>query len=637
MRPCLPVFFAHCLTPLIVLACMIIGIGSMMAGGKVGPFNSLDPNTLNLTDDPVMFLQLTDVHFHHLYTERLQHLNKLFKNVINNLRPDVLVISGDVADGNNHNSAISFHKQYEGNWRVIIETIIDSKILESDAMFIPVPGNHDMYGVYADTNESNRFRRQFFSDSTEFDFQTYHVNEGNHPINVVCFSPITPPMISAPLGLMPYVKSKLLDKIENAYKPGETNILINHFPLPLLWSGKNKNKKNIKNISYMYDVMLTGHTHPRNPEITKKESLLHVVSSPGFMTSNVTIISIDNGFSSFHKVDSSNNRQAIITYPINTNSITSRVVFSKSDIDVRVVLYGNNSDPLQLKIDDQEPITMNLIKILKENVSLFSINVSLSKGKHTMEVIGANYANEYFVGDEYEEKSKSSIMGFMNVNLLIGLVVFLCIYTIIRIIPIWKLPTLEDKLNEFQSVLSGEKDKGSMSVLMQLCLGILDYFTRYRHLSLFGYILMVIMTLWVYVLPLFISGMDQKYGVVFAYGSVVDGDITYFATVFIIWVFYYIFYLMPLGSFLSLYYETKKSIWEMVIFCIPIIFIIFVWFVFSYVTGEAKSIFGSTFTWIALLGVILTIFDMVLTQKNQSRKTSSSPDEDPNTDDKPMP
>lgn len=629
MRPCLPVFFAHCLVPLIVLVCVIIGLLASMAAAAVGPFNSLDKSKLDQSEDPIMFLQLTDVHFHHLYTDRVAFLKQLFINVSNHLRPDILILSGDVADGNNHNTAISMHMQYEGNWDIINKTFHETKILETDAKFIVVPGNHDMYGVGEDTMQSNKFRRQFFNESTIFDFQTYQIREGAHPINLVCFSPLTPPMIGAPMGLMPYVKKDLLNRIDDAYKPGQTNILINHFPLDLLWSGRNKNSKNIRKVSEQYDVMLTGHTHPPNPEISKKGDLLHIVSSPGFRTSNVTIISVDNGNPAFHKVDAAHEKQAIITYPINTDSIHSDVVFSANEFDVKVVLYSNSTDPLTLKIDDVD-YTMNLYKVLKENVSLYKVHVNLTNGNHHMVVVDANYENDYFIGTTYTESKKRSgrLFSTFNVRTMLGLAIFCSLYTIIRIIPFWLIGDAKEKLDNFQKILSGETESKEIPIYMQLVLGMFDYFTRYRHLSLFSYILMVVLTLWIFVLPLFISGMDTKYAAVFIYGSVVNGDITYFATIFMVWLLYSIFFLMPIGSFVSLYYETKKAIWEMVILCIPILFIVCVWFVFAYVAGEAKSIFGSTFTWVAIIGIILIILDIYFDRKKECSKTSAANEEE---------
>lgn len=273
--------------------------------------------------------------------------------VIQNYNPNILLFSGDMADGSNSSNMLSYHMQYQQNWDEVNKSLIEAKVFELNATKIFLAGNHDMFGISKDDMESNKFRKMFYNESTDWEFQKYQLQAGKKLLNIVCFNPVRPPSGSSPLGIFPYVRRKLLNKLEANYDENAYNIIVNHFPRRFLWSSKSATGKSIKDITNMYDVMLTGHRHPRYNVITTIDGLLHVISPAlAWGGRNFNILTIDNGHFIAHTIINSSDNQALITYPVPKDQITPKTIFSVNEFDVKVLFYGNDYSNLSLMIDD---------------------------------------------------------------------------------------------------------------------------------------------------------------------------------------------------------------------------------------------------------------------------------------------
>lgn len=637
------VFFSHCFVPLTVLAFVLLGILSTYFAIKIPSFPSLPKKSLIFSDDPFYITQLSDLHYTHLDEKTYARLTKFLVDVIKNYNPMLFLVTGDISDGTNTHSMFSYHMQYEGNWDAINRSFNEAKVFERDMDRVFIAGNHDMFAVAKDDMKSNKFRAMFYNESIDFEFQQYRF--ANNKINMVCFNPLVPPFPSAPFGVFPYVNKKLLNKLENAVDKNALNILVNHFPRRFMFSLTSKHGRRIRQVASLYDVMLTGHRHPQKTFITTHDGLLHVTAPAGKAGNWFTLTTIDNGFVSSHHINSAQTNQAVITYPIPADQLTPKVVFEQNNLPIRVLFFGNKTDKLQLKIDgkiEQKPLVLQ--KVIKENVSLLSCDVTLRPGEHNIEVVNGNYNNTYFIGECTETKYSmevlfkiyriSSLMFTVSMTtdpyLLIGLCIFMCFYTFVRVLPIWKINFVKEKLDKFSKFMRNETD--NMRLLEQLLCGVLDYFTKYKNLPMMSYIVMIVLTVWVYFIPFILSGMDQKHGIVFMFGMATGTDVKFMGFTFLVWIVYDVFYVLGLGTFASYFYEEKRCIWELVLAAIPVVVLVIAWPFAAYITGLTKAILGSPFTWIGLCGIVFIIVDMIGFKRKPNEPTNDYTDFSGKTD-----
>ena len=612
-----------------------------MFSGSSGPFYSLT-DELNEDSTPSYIAQITDVHYHDLYPERTKHNTEIIKSILDYFDPHVLTITGDIADSSDSKNMVKFHKYFQKNWDEWNKSYYDSglhKKKEDGTVFIPVAGNHDQMAIPDDTPENNPFRRYFLNDEDDFIIQTYEVaNDGQKDFNLVAFNPVFPPASSGPLSMMPFVTEETLKKLEQTIKEDHINILLCHFPRGLLWSNKDASGKKIRELTKRFDLMLTGHTHPMSLEVTRNDGLLHVVGAVEKETDNFTLVTFDNNMPSIHNIKADTQKQLIVTYPISSDSITSKCIFNKNSFDVRVLYFsGSDKADIKLSIDGvQKTDKMTYVSDVKEGATFYKYPVSdLSDGYHDIfvEAEGAvGYHMQFFVGSTYPKHSDGFSMNQLTMApFTLGIAVFCSIYTIIRIIPLWLIPGAKELLNKFSDLMEGKAEEAAdeLPKWKVLLIGCLDYITRFRRLGLISYIVLIFDTLWIFFIPVYIAPVEYKRICVFVWGTTIDGDIKFFMMTFMVWMFYSLLFLLPIGSFAALWREPKLPLWEMIIFGIVLLFIVIVWFIVAYFAGDVFTMFASPMTYIAVISIVLVIIDNILINRKERNQQVQSSEEPP--------
>ncbi|KAI5510462.1 metallo-dependent phosphatases family [Trichomonas vaginalis G3] len=610
-------FSSHYLVPLASYIIIAICLSFRYKNDLIDTFSSVYPTHFSQTEDPAYIVQLSDLHVSHIDKET-ENIRKYLSIVLKHLNPDTIIFSGDLVEGNNASSTLSYHIQYQENWEQLAKVFSDSGITNSSAQMIFSAGNHDVFGVSDDTPEKNYFRRFFLKDETPFDLQTYKLNKSGAPINVVVCNPMKPPAAPGPFGIMPQIDDRLLEKVEKSYDQEAINILVNHFPVFTLWSGRTRtNHKNYKEVSANYDVILTGHLHQQSQVINRNNGNLEVITTSPINTRNVTVLTIDNGNIAVHTIDPANEYQALITYPINVNSLTSKSIFNQKDCKIKVLIFGDNSKPVNIKIDNKEIVQLKLSKVLKNNVTLFTKRIKLEDGYHTIEVIGANYIQNYYIGDEipshYEKNPLVYADGFQTFASIIQpygvqcLIIFFSVMAFIRIIPLWKLPKVEAILNSYDN----DQTESEISYQRLILLSILDYFTKFRRIPLISYSYLIILTIWTFYLPMFRLLIDDWYCTLYGTGLYYENEWRIYSLNYMIWLIYISLLVLPVGTLFSYLYEKKKQVLDIVLVSIPPTFVELVLVVLIVICGKVNSLIRSNIFYMNILIFVILIGEYI--------------------------
>ena len=622
MKPkMLLILWAHYFYPIIILIAFLLGI-FVSETTKEGPYQSA---SFEIDDNPPEYIiQLTDLHYHHLMPERTVHNTDMLRNISQHFKPSILTFTGDIVDASNSESIIYFRKQYEGNWKEVNKSLADSGIIEDnpDMTFISVSGNHDTMAVKSDSKSDFPFRTVFLDDNEEYAIQNDKIIKENYKtINIIRCNPIQLPMTSAPLGMCPRVTKDILDKIEDLYLEGATNIFITHFPFFALWSGESSKGNDISDILRKFDLMLTGHWHPQTPTISRDGNLLEIISSPLMRKTYFTMATIDNGMTSLHIVEASNTKQVVISYPVIMKQVTSNTVFNKNTFYVKGLFFCDDSTlpTLNLYVDDEEKGTFTT-SIVKTGVYYIKCQVSdLSQGKHKLKVTGGDQPTEieFFIGERIDAVSSQSNSGLFSPNTIIPLSVCLFVYAVLKIIPFWLIPGLNDYLDKYTNFLFGNQDnEESFRWYQNIYMGPLYFITKIRKSPLLLYIVGIVLTLYPFVLPLYLTPIDDICAAVFSWGLVVNGKVRFFVLNFIVWFCYELLLLNPALTLIAQRYEPHPYIVETVLLSIPILIGVIAWFVVCWFAGLYFTIFLSPTTYIVIAAIVIIIWKNIVDYRN---------------------
>ena len=633
-RPRMPrcaFFSSHCFVPLFVFMIIILTYVSLFTGFKEGPFSSLDKE-INYSQKPTFLIQLSDLHFHHFNKKRTEKNFNKFKSIAENFNPPILIISGDLTDSCNHSLILNYHQNNEGDWQAFNDSFINSGLTNiSDLLFIPIAGNHDEMAIPEDIPEKHPFRQKFLNNSQSFRFQRYIYDHNTEiPFNFIAFHPSIPPTPSAPMGIMPYVNKEAIEQLKQQKMKNHLNILVTHYPRSMMWSDPASTGKNIREATEDFDLVLTGHTHPMIPEISRfGDKMLHHIAT-SFMSNNFSIITFDNNMINIHNVKAFQKEQIVVTYPISSNCVTSNTIFNKNSFELRTLYFSNNETAkLLVEIDSKTIGELHFKEKLGEKVSLYALNISnIENGHHFLKIYSENEPNNYFTMDFFVgdilKKSKASF-GTSRINassLIIGITAFVIIYSIIRLIPFWKLSKIHEILMKYDQYIEQGIDLPFYKIFVY---GIIDYFTKFRRISKISFIIIFILNVWIFLLPLLCAPLDDKKVIAFLWGIVIDGKVYHDIVPIIICLFYIVMFVLPIGSFAAYRKESFYKNWESILFLIEIFFILIVWFIVGNLAGGSFSVFTSPITYFGLIGLIIILFDAFYKRKEtfDSQKSSS--------------
>lgn len=311
-----------------------------------------ETTTFDDQKDPIYIVHMTDLHISDSYPKAVQNSNDSFHYINQYIKPDFLVITGDITDN------------YVSSKRPCKSVQIDSqfemyhKMLKASGAFdyaFETIGNHDVVGISKRLNDEKKTNYHKFFNVNETTVSTAKINRN---FRIISFNPVEFASGTGLMGLAKKIDKKNLGKLEEVInKNCDQNfvtVVASHFTTTTLYpqlktsSGKTFNDLLKKcNIKYF----LNGHIHPKKPKTYHhKSGFIEITGIPSKLNEGFAVFSVDNGHSNYQMVNTSCDRPAVLTFP--PASVFENVVLKEFNGFVRIVSFSNNANQFRATVEN---------------------------------------------------------------------------------------------------------------------------------------------------------------------------------------------------------------------------------------------------------------------------------------------
>lgn len=314
----------------------------------------------NSSKDPVVFAHLTDIHINRLTpasVESFQHTVSLLKMY----HPDFVVISGDITDNYEPPSNPRYGDEIEENWQIYQREI--SNI--SDIPIVEVAGNHDQFGVkgvFSHKNFIMNYSRTYNVNNTksESDYAVRSYTVGRSNTTIIGINPFEFPTGHPPLLFFMKYSQQVLDQLSIEIEKNDKSFIISHYPVGTIHSESSSQGYKFQEIfgrNKKVTAYLTGHTHPKTPQIFHHgKGILEIIGPSNYYASKFGLVTIDNDFISWSTIDLTNPVNGVISYPVPKAQISMQTIFNDfTNTEIRVVMFSNRHDhQIEFNITNEE-------------------------------------------------------------------------------------------------------------------------------------------------------------------------------------------------------------------------------------------------------------------------------------------
>ena len=485
------------------------------------------PAEINTKKEPSFFVHITDIHLTDLNIIHAGKIWNVFHDVSTIIKPDAVLLTGDITDGTQGRGKLQVHGQFEENWRPYIQIVNDHPNLN----IIQVAGNHDE--VLVDSiNSSNHFYNNIVNQNKDDQFilSTKYVETKNGKVRVVAWNPYRFPMPPVPLYLFAKPTKQMLNNLEKALRPDNTSIftiVLCHYPLQSIEKIKSSSKKTTEQILAAAGVryFLSGHFHI--PEAFTQRFGKYSVEGIGpnlIKAHSIALLSIDNEITTYQNIDIEEEIPYIMTIPQPENQFTASSKYLKEEFRARITVFSLMAANISVFIDN------NYIGEMEEDLRTdhfitYGIHVKTNNGVHTIKTDGdIQMSRNFIVGDHDTSTVDIGLIFFLHYKTLMNIVFIIIFATVscVFVLPILLDFAFSKQLKDYghflfrtfpknERKLSFKKPKQAASSVYTLAKGsIRSIFVgpwyiiwRSHFMPRFNKILLIVMFLQTFFLPLY--------------------------------------------------------------------------------------------------------------------------------------
>ena len=382
------------------------------------------PATIDRAREPSFLAQITDIH---LTDANISHASKIwnvFHDVSTIIKPDCVLMTGDITDGNEGRGKFHIHGQFEENWRPYIQILNDHPNLN----VISVAGNHDEVLVDA-VNSSNHYYNTVINKGRdkEFVLSTKYVETKNGKIRVLAWNPFRFPMPPVPLYLFAKPTRKMLDDLEKALKPDDSifTIVICHYPLQSIEKVKSTSKKTTEQILASAGIryFLSGHFHI--PEAFSQRFGRYSVEAIGpnlVKAHSYALLSIDNDITTYQNINTEEEIPYIMTIPQPDNQFTAASKYLTETFRSRVTVFSLIDANISVYIDGSYVGEMEE-DLRTDHFVTYGIDIKTTNGYHTISTDGdVQMSRNFLVGNHDSSAVEFGLIFFLHYKTLMNCV-----------------------------------------------------------------------------------------------------------------------------------------------------------------------------------------------------------------------
>jgi hypothetical protein len=477
-------------------------------------------------------------------------------NLTRKFNPPFLALIGDLVDSRNGSSFLSWHQQWEENWRRYNATRVFGQVFAEDRTVFELAGNHDMYLVGGDNEIQNKYRHYVLKPGETFSVRSvYYPHNFSVPVNVILSNTERPPTTSGPAGIFPSTRSADLEALDAHLIDGIPNIVFSHFPFSHVWGISNvsvgRGPREIAHRSHLY---VGGHTHPPYNEIARKTETLSMILTAFFEQSLFAFAFVDSGGPGIQVMDTADERSILVTYPLPKSQLTSRSVFNLRSFPVRAIGFTDLPATLSVYIDGGYEGVLQFVRTLRRNVQLYSLDVKVARGDHILQI--GEYKMTFFVGDETEETSEYADNLETPDSCLWAATLFGGL-ALLYVIPWWN--AMPEVLENYRLNIIGAPGAIPLSTLELAFLGPLYTVGRLRRAPTGVYVWCCVMAFGFLACPMYVTWVDQDLALAWMWGLLLKGEMTRDAILYVVWFVYLIFFALETFVLVGAWCEVEPE------------------------------------------------------------------------------
>lgn len=610
----------------LILLCIFVPLGfCYKIKHSIGPITSQKAEKWNSSKIPYVFVHISDTHFNSKAKENEDNFRSAIKTSYQ-YKPDLLLHTGDGVDDYTRRNDPKIAKQIEED-HIKYQKLIKEHI-GNFTNVIGVAGNHDVFDLAEFDNEINFWKYFPYQNQHSGSYEDLLVSKfETNDFIFVLLNPFKFPVCTASLAFWYRYSTMFLDKLENVINSTNLNkkiLLASHLPINCyLGNVKSTSHRSLEEILNHKNILgfFSGHMHPEQTLFEYHNSYIDYIATDMKTKRIYGLVTIDNNRIFYHEIYSDTPPKAILTYPIPLNQTSSSSCFDDDDATIRILSYG----PKELSIKITGDLVGDIKNIKKLNDSLFLYEYplkGLSNGKHHLKFTGDwNYEIVFQYGGTIP-KFKNEVYNLRNlIKLVKALTIILWIYLALITFPIDCF--MEDTNKEFIDWIN------NYSSTSFWCFSLTGFGLRAKlmEVPLFQRISLFILVIWNLFLPYNFSKCDGKVGVLWTYGSIIQGKQIFDDHSLTYVLFYLGFVVIPATlAFGSIGIRSNNIIYTIVEVSILIITSIilitqYIYFDLTQVTGFGFQFIGITYIG-GLYSYILIIYTLIKFIKERDESSS---------------
>ena len=506
----------------------------------------------------IWFLQVTDLHLSNRGTKeslRERDFHEFARDYVDIVKPDVVLVTGDITDGRKPNSSFGTGPQLD-EWLGYSSAIERSGAL-TKTKWLDIRGNHDNFNVYRPADPNTLYRKYSIQGKEWARNYMYNLTARDGMIyNFIGVDEVQTPGLKIPFNFIGVVKADDVTQLkkfkEEAKKMnGQYSIWFAHYPTSSIAS-TGENLRNIIDGPY-----LCGHFHTIGNWVTQ----MHATQQPGFAeielgdwkhNRRIRLAAVDHQLFSFVDVGFREFPIALMTNPKRTECSMPKyepVGRIQNSTHIRVIAFSNSTiKKVTISIDGQAEVNMK-----SSSGPLYVLpwkSIDYSTGLHTATIyvedkagLKRNYTQNFSLD---HSKAEFSLGGRI---LLRGYFKSYVMSMFFFTVTICTLPMLILRLVGYRHEDTTLKRHYRDTFIYGLHL-----LSNIRRL----YLPLFIIPIWLTFCPLFIGRLvDEAIGICFVWGILIDGTFIHTGLTYNVCSIYLLFLHIP--EIVLLTYQVKSS------------------------------------------------------------------------------
>lgn len=314
-------------------------------------------------DNLVWFLQVTDLHLSNRgHFDREKDFAEFAEKYVNIIKPDVVLVTGDITDGRKPNSSLGTGQQLD-EWQAYSNAITKANATWSHKpVWLDIRGNHDNFNVYRPKDPETLYRRYSIQGKNHERNYNHTLTKKSKNYTFIGVDEVQTPGLKIPFNFIGIVGDEDLDQLKSfkdAAKKlnSQYTIWFAHYPTSSIAS-PHEGLRNIVDGPY-----LCGHFHTIGNLVTK----MHSTQQPGFVEVElgdwkynrlVRLAAIDHQLFSFVDTHFKEFPIALMTNPKPTEHMMPKyepVGRVRNSTHIRVIAFSNATvERVEIRIDDKE-------------------------------------------------------------------------------------------------------------------------------------------------------------------------------------------------------------------------------------------------------------------------------------------